>query len=559
MLKQIQVALVDDDADFSEAFQRRFLEVWTEKYPDVNVDFRFLEGPEEGLAYLREDSARPDVLVSEVNFASTPAQLSGDLHVRTDLIRAAVEKQVPIAVIVAGGEEPKHSFVERCKEAGAADVLWKEDFREGDSAFFRLCNIIYGGLVEAGLIEHIRVSCTRGDLLAKSVVAVVGSGVISWLYSQLFSQVSPEELRVKFIAQGGSGAYVLYLEARGPATRQHIVMKLSRNEVLLRGEIEGQPELGEIAPVLFSRCEPTNPDDIPVSKGWYAIALSFASDAVTLRAWLSAGASDDRVRAVLEALFLRNGLAALSAVGVKRNDACSVVAVLRPSLESRARFAREVSALQAVIGDYAGLDTEGFTEALDRVDGFLNSEQVGATESPTRVIRARCHGDLHAGNILIHGSEAPPRVIDMDGKHRHWAVDVARLSVDLILTCYDGQIASYQWESLDRWQKLLVAVANRDSGALPVDVDDAGNHAVAVAVSWLLDNLGEVCPVVQTELSSFRAEWEFRAAVCMELLYSVSRTDITAPKRVSSFLAARQVLIELESALREDARRAGGE
>lgn len=545
MADNIRVVILADDPDFVDPFAVLLEETWLKSHPDIRLDIRKVQGPAVG--ELGDDVLGADVLITEVVFGGATTSSTAYPPVRTNLIRTA-SARVPVVIALASWDDETvgASIREQCEVAGVTGFLYKE--KVGPESLSETCDISYGRLVEVGSIEHIDVQCAEGDLLARSVVSELGPGVLGWLYTRLFPHVSVESLHVGFLAQGGSGAYLLHIEARGVGVTQHVALKVSSDVQSLRAQVEGQPAVGQMSPRLYSDCEPREPDQIPSSMGWHAIAHSFAGGARTLREWLLTDASSEKVEPLFESLFLQDGLSAMHGSSLRPVRNRPVLAALQPSLAVRARFAREARGLEPLIIACGSFTPGEYASQLKRVDRFLNSAEVGSRPGPVDVVQCRCHGDLHAGNIMVHLPHGQPFLIDLSGVYCHWASDMARLAVDLLLTCYDGPVASHQWDGVEKWRELLIAASKQDRSRLMLESTEK-NTVVVSAVCWLLAEIAEACPAVKSSLPQHKSDWEFQAAIGMELLYSVARTDVSPPKRVASVLAAMEVIDLLEQAL----------
>jgi hypothetical protein len=124
-----------------------------------------------------------------------------------------------------------------------------------------------------------------------------------------------------------------------------------------------------------------------------------------------------------------------------------------------------------------------------------------------------------------------PRLIDPASIDLlHWALDIARLSVDLLMSAWDAGDESQEWNSFATWQ----AVSRQFLEGTAHLVGGTPNSNVAVALNWLRNNLYKICSVDATD-----CEWEFRLAIAIEFLRASYRyQDLPSPKRVLGLVAA---------------------
>lgn len=540
----LQVVIVDDDLAFVAAFRTRLEQEWLALGYDAKLDFVEFPNPQDALPVLAGAINPPHVVISEIRFPTSIAPEQGSAPLRTDVLATAATAGVPVRLALTRWvTAPPVPLREEAAIAGTSSFQYKEELRSA-GAFRELCQRIYRGLVEVGAIEHLPVSYARSDLLTKSAISEVGAGTIAWLYSQLFPSHRADHLELKLITPGASGAYLMRVQAEQPA-----LIKFSRDRFELAQQVEGQPVAGQLSSRVYLDITPHTPREIPGSMGWYAVAYAYDEALLTLRDWLFGDPPKEDVKTFVQTLFLQNGLTGFYEASVRSTLAPAVMDALRPSLVTRAAFAREARALQPLIEEVGALGSHDYAGAIDRLDGFINAGQVGAEPSPSGVMQYRCHGDLRSDNILVTHSGAMPVLIDLRGRYCHWASDVARLLVDLMVTCYDGPVAMHRWERVNLWVDLLTALAaRRDVAPLLEHPHDSGPSLTAA--SWLSSNLETICPVIRSRLDAATALWEFQAAVCMELLTAVARLDVSPPKRVASFLSALQVLDMAEDSLR---------
>ena len=186
-----------------------------------------------------------------------------------------------------------------------------------------------------------------------------------------------------------------------------------------------------------------------------------------------------------------------------------------------------------------------------RLNRYLLYQQLGvrnANETPTECFVCQCHGDLHSRNILVSTVSPPtPIIIDWsDYEASHWAVDYARLLVDLLLSAYDAGPVSYEWSHIARWRELARGVVA--GNVLPDDGHDS-NRLVRTAVNWMITNIGAACPAVESVQDLNARRWEWQLALAVEFMRGGYSLGLTTPKRVFALLASADTITAAEQSL----------
>src|SRR5262249_55054868 len=135
-----------------------------------------------------------------------------------------------------------------------------------------------------------------------------------------------------------------------------------------------------------------------------------------------------------------------------------------------------------------------------------------------QAIRCLSHGDLHAGNIMVASNGGEVRVIDPAELGMHfWASDLARLLVDLIVTCWDHVVDSsllkpageeyresrmvrpYDWKAFSQWRRLCATVSSGSTAEIEafaigeyVYADCPPNRGMLFAILWIRKSLASV-------------------------------------------------------------------
>jgi hypothetical protein len=172
------------------------------------------------------------------------------------------------------------------------------------------------------------------------------------------------------------------------------------------------------------------------------------------------------------------------------------------------------------------------------IDRFLLSKRFDSVDEenvPLGAICCRSHGDLHARNVLVD-NRATAHLIDPAAIcQQHWALDVARLVVDLAVS-YGGGLEAYEWDALPEWLETCSAALHQ--AALPTPRVEA-DRPILDALRWLLDNLPQIYRATWSE----KRVWEFQLALAIEFLRASGRAqELPAPKRVLALLSACNAL-----------------
>jgi hypothetical protein len=167
---------------------------------------------------------------------------------------------------------------------------------------------------------------------------------------------------------------------------------------------------------------------------------------------------------------------------------------------------------------------------------FIKSKRVdelNEADVPCGTHFCRGHGDFHGRNILVDADCVGKLIDPANIEEAHWAADVARLAVDLIVSGWDVGDESHEWTNMTFWTALCQAfVEDRDYPNIPVD---SPNSRVYFALKWLRKNL----PKIHEKNFGRTGEAEFRLALAVEFLRAACRQqDLPSPKRVLGLVAA---------------------
>jgi hypothetical protein len=401
-----------------------------------------------------------------------------------------------------------------------------------------------------------------------SLVEEVGRGNILNCASRLISRQIKRAVATH-IRGGLSGASVVNLECdlepkpEGPPEAVSLLLKISKDRLALSRQVKLDAET--FLPGVLIRLIKHGP---VTSGNWHCIGSHFKPGAKAFLEWLRDGeVTPDQVENTISELFSERALAKLYRQVDARADVGPFATLWNmPLLQRRARISEaleELSKLAEEHDPYRG-------DALMRFDAeivarFLGTGKLVGTVGelhermvPLGVSIVWSHGDLHAGNILIDAERRAqlidPSVIDSGGEvqmpQMHWACDIARLTVDLVVSGWDAGATSYEWNAMRCWCELSTSLIRNEPFAGLSEGDP--NRNVYVAARWLRSHLDSI-----HDTSRFaKPTWEFLLAVAIEFLRaSYRRQELPPPKRVLGLLAGCQALRAAEAAFKRSAER----
>jgi hypothetical protein len=278
--------------------------------------------------------------------------------------------------------------------------------------------------------------------------------------------------------------------------------------------------------------------------------MLFAPEVSTLRQWAADPTVAATVPQVMDRLFLRGGLSTGYRDSMTSPDGERPIRYLALPAFRRVLVRAAVEQLSPALSHPAGAAIEGPEAVIRVVEGFARDSRMGdvpASDTPYNLLLCIGHGDLHGGNILVSADHAMPVLVDLAefGFH-HWAGDVARLAVDLLLHGLDAGVESFFWRGFASW---------REVGRLLGELDPSIGHAraenatVVAALRWLADHKYEVLP----PLEDARRRWEWHIALAEQLLRRTYARDLPPAKRTLSLVAAHdQILAAAAQVPRQD-------
>jgi hypothetical protein len=280
--------------------------------------------------------------------------------------------------------------------------------------------------------------------------------------------------------------------------------------------------------------------------GWAALGMAFADEALPLRRWITDPAVAPVVPQVMERLFLRGGLSVGYRDGVVSDGERAIKRLVLPPFR-RVLVRAAVDELGPALAHPAGAGIDDPQAVIDVVEGFSRDGRLGdvaATDAADDLLLCVSHGDLHGGNVLVAKHDAQPLLVDLArfGPH-HWANDVARLAVDLVLRSLDAGVESFFWHRFARWRRVAWLLGDLDPA---IDDDEDRNASVVAALRWIAEHGYDVLPPLEQE----RRRWEWHVALAEQLLRRTYQKDLPPAKRALALVAAHDQILAGGSGLR---------
>jgi hypothetical protein len=443
------------------------------------------------------------------------------------------------AAIVAISEKPEE--LDGARNQGANDAISKVSISTASHrmTYDRLLKALREAGVSLGQLDHIVVDWDVDDMQISSVADTIGKEAVKELLAELVPGISGE-VRLHFVRPGLSGAVVVHCEcALDPAVRPgktHVILKASRDRESMKAELARWPETMRFRSALFPALAH---DALGSGDGWHALAITHFSG-LTLTSWLHKGQDTTDVERVLSQLWLEDGLARVYADSSPKKEEGRPTAAIRDGTLGLGRRAR-VAAMCERLGPLARRHAGATDETFALVGGFLRHGTfagIDADEPPSGCWLVRSHGDLHGRNLLVnrHGTVMVIDPASIDA--RHWAIDYARLTVDILLAALAQDPEGHEWDLMVQWLELAGSLVAGEPSANT----DVLPPRVAAALDWLADKRNEIFAGVGTD-GTLPIAWELELAIAAELLRAVYRVEeLPSPVRVLGLAAGAAAL-----------------
>lgn len=278
--------------------------------------------------------------------------------------------------------------------------------------------------------------------------------------------------------------------------------------------------------------------------GWTALAAPFQDPCKTLNEWVRNAHENEAVTKVFENLFLKGGLSDIYSRAGRGKGERSISRLFADALPlyRRARIQKAMQDLSELTGAYDPMKWFRWEIA----DNFLRARQVDELPEesfPMEVSRCLSHGDLHGRNILVRELQAP-RAVLIDPANvgiLHWALDLARLTADLVVSEIDVGRMSHEWTHMNAWQQVVGGVIRGEP--IKMQTESGKNAGLFAALNWISANWQDIYLFTD---GSRAPRWEFVLALACEFLRASYRDhELPGPKRVLALTAGCEALREV--------------
>lgn len=499
---------------------------------EAELDLRSIGDPDEANRILNSEDI--DILVTDLLFNEG----GEEKPLGISIVATARRKGTKTGILALSiGTPPK--YLDAARRAGAHKVSIKQTLIESATPIVDLAALLKTVMEKAGRplfpSTDATISYDRRDFELVAIAETIGRENLIQIAGQLVGS-DLQDVALTKVRAGYSGAIVVRADCRvtkptGPWT-ESLLVKLSRDRESLARELKRAfaPEVEDLfVPFKSSLAE---------SGGWSAIASKFVAATRSLGDWLRQSQPEaDVIAGTLELLFGAEGLQPLytSAIRVEETPVTAIGANLTTWRKAAVRQVMQDWADYAADRDKQG----AFDAAL--IEAFLVSQRFGTIDAgaaPDGSLRVWSHGDLHADNILLTQSLRPRLIDPAATAPLHWASDVSRLMVDLILTTSVVWKESVDWLALDVWTQRVATFLDNPSSA--VDSSSAWT-----AVAWLAQR---VSTLREEHGLSQTYDWELPLSIAVEFLRATYRVEITPPIRCLALYGACLSIRQAETA-----------
>lgn len=454
----------------------------------------------------------------------------------------------PFVLVVTGQPDRNAAFRDDAEEVGATHaipraLLFRTTGRWSPASVAKLIqdHLSSTGLIPVATVAYDDEPGIRSLLEAvgggpgSASVLTTGEAIVRNLAARCLGErvVSGASLRLSYLVPGRSGAHVCRIDVSSPGQpRESFVLKIGLDRVALERERRANAEASR---VLSQQTLISIIGDVHVDQsGYAAIVAKVADAAIPLARWLDEQASSHDARAVARVLF-REQLRGLTQPELRKH------VPIVDWTKSSALYQARVHAMLARFRDAAGHPEAGNRRDVERLwtvisdfvrHGVIPTRRAGVLQGSAQF--AGGFGDLHSSNVLVPIGLLPrPVLIDasMYGLDHHWALDFARLLVDVFLRVRQPGVPAMLWSS---FRTDLEA-----SGWLcPLRRSTAADTSTATA---FLDQICEEVAIRQPEYPGLDLRdwhWQWHVAVAKEFLRQSSSSDLTPMRAALALVAA---------------------
>lgn len=512
---------------------------WNKLETGVPITVVEVASPEEAIKQIRRAPCPFDIFIVDLMIEGKEIGLN--------TIKMARDSVPSLAIVSLSGA--KGALLQRSEDVGADGSVAKDYVHEQPERLL-LAKTMLAAFEKHGIVplpagESV-LAVDEDDLDLVALLDEVGRPAVIALTERLIRVGNEKLARISphFVGPGFSGAAVLRVEcsieqgSERPVLPIHLLLKVSRSRDVLERELNADRR--QFPDGIFV----TFREKLVSSQGWNAISTEFQENSATLGRWVGAAErSAAEVSQVLERLFLGEGLQKTYSRLVRAEAERPNTALFRDGLTLNRR-----SRIRKTIRDLGGLarkhDTKNwFNEeiVLRFIGDAKRIDNLDEEDIPRGVSRCWSHGDLHGNNILVKLGQKQPVLIDpANAKMLHWALDLARLTVDLAVSTLDSSDSAYEWERMWLWQEAIGSLIRHEQ--IELRTEFANMAGVVAGLNWVTANWSRVFLVSEQK---WTPKWEFVLALGIEFLRASLRLqDLPTPKRVLSLLAACEAIRE---------------
>jgi CheY-like chemotaxis protein len=386
--------------------------------------------------------------------------------------------------------------------------------------------------------EH-RNARTRGELIARTLI-------IDCLEREDDRDTT---FTVHHLAPGRSGAHVCkVVRVASDGVAESFVLKIGMGRAALEAERAANAEAARVlsAQVLVRLDRPLRTDD---SSGYTAVAAGLVNDTLTLGEWMRQPETTPEQAIALADELHGHHLIRLLQSDLRRAASTRDWLTMSPILRLRVREC--LTRYSEIWKDERGAQQPDAKRMGETLLAFVNDGALPDTDRKwlgDRVTHARGFGDLHSGNILVQSYvTARPLLVDASqyGVH-HWATDVTRLLVDLVLHVRRPGVESMLWSG-------VAADTQYASGLCHCagDLSAAGADPVDAYIARVVERRGQYLCLAELEPREANWHWQWHVALSREFLRLGSRPGLVPTRAVVAMTAAAHHLNRAAAALRD--------
>ena len=550
-MENVNCLYYEDNEQEGSTYQRWIENAWKKLEFACPLTIEPVRTYDKAIEMLDANPLKYHLLIADILEEGTSAENGKkSLKLGLHLIEHARDLNPTIAILALTiGSEGGKDFRKEAIDSGADDYIRKDELHERKITPIELSEIIKRALLKHGhepiSVKTIVIEHDSDDISLSVVLETIGIDILKMLALKIL-KVPINQIYFHHVSPGFSGAHVLRLDCIIDATpgavpkQRSVLLKVSNDKYILEAEINNKEQLeylpsqlylpflaNELVDANYGGEHPTR------KKKWYAIGYEFQKKTKTLIDWLiEDDLTSSKITKTFSDLFLSgNGLK-----DVYRNTGEDKEKRPNLALNDLITPWRKVSILKA-IKDFSPLADNfdpsfGYNEK--KVTTFLMHNRIFECDKnsfPIGTTICRAHGDFHGRNILVNDTGIPHIIDPANICEAHWAIDIARLVVDLVVSGVDAGHVSHLWTP-DKCQEWL----SNSAAIIQLNLDykntKTSNDRILYAISFLL----KIIPDIYQDYWDDH-EWEFQLALAIEFLRSSYRDDISVPKRVLGLVA----------------------